>query len=189
MTFEDLQRVNAEIKTTPIKNKEYAEVPQRVEAFRKLHPEGAIETDCVVNGDLCIARTTIKDSDGRILATGTAYEEKGSNYINKTSFIENAETSAVGRALGFAGIGSAASIASADEVLHAIELQETEKKKKQKITDIQAKSLHDRCGGDKDLEGFLLKQIRFKAWSELTIEAFEWINANWNAQVEKYKAH
>lgn len=189
MTYEELQKVNAEIKTTNIKGKDYAEVPERVTAFRKVCPNGAIETEYTLNGNICICKTTIKDSEGKTLATGIAYEKEGSNYINKTSYIENAETSAVGRALGFAGFGIAASIASADEVMHAIEQQEAEKKKKQKISDIDAKSLHDRCGGNKDLEAFLLKQIRFKNWSDLTYEAYEWINANWKAQVEKYEAH
>jgi len=189
MTFEDLAKVNADIKTTNIKGKEYAEVPERVTAFRKVCPNGAIETEYTLAGNVCICKATIRDDERRILATGIAYEKEGSNYINKTSYIENAETSAVGRALGFAGFGIAASIASADEVRHAIELQDADKKKKQKITDIEAKSLHDRCGGNGDLEAFLLGQIRFKAWSELTYEAYEWINANWQAQVEKYKAH
>ncbi|MCQ2771082.1 MAG: hypothetical protein MJ236_04705, partial [Clostridia bacterium] len=50
-------------------------------------------------------------------------EKESSSFINKTSFIENCETSAVGRALGFAGIGSKTSIASAEEVRNAINNQ------------------------------------------------------------------
>ena len=49
-----------------------------------------------------------------------AYEKEGSTFINKTSYIENCETSAVGRALGFLGIGIDGSVASADEVKTAI---------------------------------------------------------------------
>ena len=64
-------------------------------------------------------KAIIKDSDGNIKSTGYAYEKEGSTFINKTSFIENAETSAVGRALGFLGIGIDAAIASADEVQNA----------------------------------------------------------------------
>ena len=57
--------------------------------------------------------------------TGHAMEEIGSSQINKTSALENCETSAVGRALGFAGYGSVESIASGDEVAHAIKQQES----------------------------------------------------------------
>ena len=124
ITFEDLQKANALIKTTPVKGKEYAEVPQRVKAFRSLFPTGTISTEIVsIDGDMCVIHATIS-VDGVILGEGTAYEREGSSYINKTSFIENCETSAVGRALGFAGFGSDASIASAEEVTNAIEQQD-----------------------------------------------------------------
>ena len=188
MTYEELQKVNAEIKTTNIKGKDYAEVPERVTAFRKVCPNGAIETEYTLNGNICICKATIKDSEGKTLATGIAYEKEGSNYINKTSYIENAETSAVGRALGFAGFGIAASIASADEVMHAIEQQEVEKKKKQKISDTDAKSLHDRCGGNKDLEGFLLNAMGAKRFEDLIYERYNILVQNWDAYVSKYEA-
>lgn len=186
MTYEELQKANAEIKTTNIKGKDYAEVPERVTAFRKVCPNGAIETEYTLNGNICICKATIKDSEGKTLATGIAYEKEGSNYINKTSYIENAETSAVGRALGFAGFGIAASIASADEVMHAIEQQEAEKKKKQKISDIDAKSLHDRCGGNKDLEGFLLNAMGVKRFEDLIYERYNILVQNWGKYVSKY---
>jgi hypothetical protein len=188
MTYEELQKANADIKTTNIKGKEYAEVPERVTAFRKVCPNGAIETEYTLNGNICICKATIKDNEGKTLATGIAYEKEGSNYINKTSYIENAETSAVGRALGFAGFGIAASIASADEVMHAIEQQEVEKKKKQKISDIDAKSLHDRCGGNKDLEGFLLNAMGVKRFEDMTYERYGILVQNWDAYVSKYEA-
>ena len=59
-----------------------------------------------------------------MLATGYAFERQDASNINKTSFIENCETSAVGRALGFIGLGSEKSIASAEEVDNAIKTQE-----------------------------------------------------------------
>lgn len=124
ISYEDLQKANALIKTTPVKGKEYAEVPQRVKAFRSLFPTGTISTEVVmIENDLCVMHATVA-VDGVILGEGTAYEREGSSYINKTSFIENCETSAVGRALGFAGFGSDASIASAEEVANAIEQQD-----------------------------------------------------------------
>ena len=59
----------------------------------------------------------------RLLGTGTAYEKENSTFINKTSYIENCETSAVGRALAMCGIGIDTSIASAEEVQNAINNQ------------------------------------------------------------------
>lgn len=126
MTFEDIQKVNKGLKTIPIKGKDYVEVNKRVIAFRQLYPEGSISTkaELAAFGDgVIIIRAEIRDGEGRLLSTGYAFEEKGSSNINKTSFVENAETSAVGRALGFLGIGIDTSIASYEEVSHAIEQQ------------------------------------------------------------------
>ena len=64
------------------------------------------------------------DSKEVVLGQGTAYEKEGSSNINRTSYIENCETSAVGRALGMAGFGIDTSIASAEEVSGAIAQQE-----------------------------------------------------------------
>jgi len=122
ITFEDLQRVNETIRTTEIKGKEYAEVNQRIKAFRMLYPNGIIETEMLSNENgVCIFRAKIYGHT--LLATGTAYEKEDSTFINKTSYIENCETSAVGRALGMAGFGIDTSVASAEEVQNAINNQ------------------------------------------------------------------
>ena len=119
ITYEDLQKANALIKTTDVKGKEYAEVPQRVKAFRSLYPQGTISTEIVkIENGMCVIHA-VAAVDGVILGEGTAYEMEGSSFINKTSYIENCETSAVGRALGFAGFGIDTSIASAEEVMNA----------------------------------------------------------------------
>lgn len=124
MDWQGLVKANAAIRTTNIKGKEYAEVNQRVKAFRTLYPEGFITTEILCReGGLCIIRATVGHyTDGKsvILATGTAYEKEGSSQINRTSYIENCETSAVGRALGMAGFGIDTSIASADEMNNAL---------------------------------------------------------------------
>ena len=67
-----------------------------------------------------LMKTTIKDSEGIIKSTGLAHEVQEASYINKTSYIENCETSAVGRALAMLAIGIDTSMASADEVEIAI---------------------------------------------------------------------
>lgn len=121
--YEDLEKVNQTIRTTDIKGKEYAEVNQRIKAFRMLFPEGLIETELVSNIDgVCIFRAYIYN-DNNLLATGTAYEKENSTFINKTSYIENCETSAIGRALGIAGFGIDTSVASYEEVQNAINNQ------------------------------------------------------------------
>lgn len=129
MTFEELQKANEQIKTTDIKGKNYAEVNQRIKAFRMLFPNGTISTDILsLEGGVCIMKATITDEEGKVLGTGTAYENEGSSFINKTSYIENCETSAVGRALGMCGIGIDVSVASYEEVQNAINQQELSKK-------------------------------------------------------------
>lgn len=123
MTFEDLQRVNKRLGTMDIKGKAYVQVNERVKAFRELYPEGSIQTQLVSDENgVCTIKALIMIGD-LVLATGYAQEKESSSYINKTSYIENCETSAVGRALGFLGIGIDTSIASAEEVDTAIRNQ------------------------------------------------------------------
>lgn len=123
MTFEDLQRVNKRLGTMDIKGKAYVLVNERVKAFRELYPEGSIQTQLVSDENgVCTIKASVMIGD-LVLATGYAQEKESSSYINKTSYIENCETSAVGRALGFLGIGIDTSIASAEEVDTAIRNQ------------------------------------------------------------------
>ena len=131
--YEDLERANKTIKTTDIKGKEYAEVNQRIKAFRMVYPEGVIFTNIESNENgVCLIKAQVGfyDEDGSVkwLGEGHAYEKENSSFINKTSYIENCETSAVGRALGMAGFGIDMSVASAEEVKNAILQQEVENK-------------------------------------------------------------
>lgn len=125
MKYLDLAIANETIKTTDIKGREYAEVNQRIKAFRMIYPQGSIVTQMLSNENgVCVFKATVGTDDGVILGTGTAYEKEDSSFINKTSYIENCETSAVGRALGMAGFGIDVSVASAEEVANAIQNQE-----------------------------------------------------------------
>lgn len=134
VTFEDIQRVNETIVTTDIKGKEYAEVNQRIKAFRMLYPTGSITTEMLNNENgICVFKATVTDGVGCVLATGTAYEKENSTFINKTSYIENCETSAIGRALGIAGFGIDTSVASAEEVQNAMANQVTVKTKEEAL--------------------------------------------------------
>lgn len=119
MKYEDIVKVNSEMAFTPIKGKNYAEVNKRVDAFRKLFPEGTIETEMIAcDGGVCVFKAKVYNGD-TLLGTGHAYEKEGSSFINETSYIENCETSAVGRALSWLGLGIEASIASYEEVANA----------------------------------------------------------------------
>ena len=119
---------NHQFKTTNIKGKQYVEVNERVKAFKSLSEfkDMSLETEIIqLTDDSCVIKAIVKDKDGRVLATGMAQEDKTSSRINQTSYVENCETSAIGRALGFMGIGIDTSIATADEVDMAIKKQES----------------------------------------------------------------
>lgn len=131
----DLAIANELIKTTDIKGKEYAEVNQRIKAFRSVYPQGTINTTMLSNENgVCVFKAQVISEDGTLLATGTAYEKEDSSFINKTSYIENCETSAIGRALGIAGFGIDVSVASAEEVQNAIQNQEPTKEEAEEYT-------------------------------------------------------
>ena len=124
MNYEQLKKANEALKTIDFKGKGYAQVNERVKAFRMVCPNGSITTEIVSMEDGVVTmRATVLEEDGTVLATGYAQEKESSSYINKTSYIENCETSAVGRALGFAGIGIDGSMASADELANALNNQ------------------------------------------------------------------
>lgn len=117
-TYEEIKAANATIELTDIKGKKYAAVSQRIKAFRMVYPNGAIVTEKTRDTDeLCefTARVYAEFPD-KLIGTGTAYETVGSSNINRTSYIENCETSAVGRALGMCGFGVDTNVASADEM-------------------------------------------------------------------------
>lgn len=122
---EELKAANEHIKTIPIRNKDYAQVAERIKAFRDLCVNGQIVTEILsLEKGIVTMKATILDEKGNILATGHAQEDQSKGMINKTSFIENCETSAVGRALANCGFGIDAGVASAEEVQNAIAIQE-----------------------------------------------------------------
>ena len=113
-------------KTTSIKGKQYVEVNQRLLYFRSesAYAGWSLDTELVdLQHDRCCMKAVIRDADGRIRAVGHASEDRTSSMINKTSYVENCETSAWGRALANLGIGIETSIASSNEVEMAIAQQ------------------------------------------------------------------
>lgn len=120
-----LKEANRNIETLSIKDKQYAPVNERLKAFRSVYPKGRVKSEMLsLENGVVLFEATIYDNEGNNIANAHAYEKEDSSFINKTSFIENAETSAIGRALGIAGFGIDVSVASADEVTNAIENQE-----------------------------------------------------------------
>lgn len=165
MTFEELKKANELIATINLKGKEYAEVNQRVKAFRFLFPEGTILTKMEhYDGETVIFSATAYNG-AEVLSKGTAWEKFGTSNVNRFSALENAETSAVGRCLGFLGLGIDTSIASAEEIQNA-ELNEPLEDKY--ITALKEKL---KKHGVKATELKALKDI--KALSELTIEVWQ----------------
>lgn len=105
-----------------IHGKEYKTVAKRVDEFRKEYKtEYAIITELVSRDDdsvVMVAKIISKEND-RVVATGYAEEMRSASQINRTSALENCETSAIGRALANFGLGGG-EYASADEVANAI---------------------------------------------------------------------
>ena len=174
--YEDIKKANESIQTTDIKGKNYAEVNQRIKAFRMVYPDGFISTNMASNDNgVCIFRAEVGYLDpeyGRIvLATGTAYEKEGSTFINKTSYIENCETSAVGRALGMAGFGIDISVASAEEVQNAMLQQkqgDIEAKKHEKLRPTDITAIKKRFTTKEQQEN-ILQHFNIDKWEEMEV--------------------
>lgn len=107
----------------PIHGKQYKTVAYRVNEFRSQYPEYTVSTELVeANETLVVMKAGISNEQGRLLATGFAEEVRAASKINRTSALENAETSAIGRALAALGLAGT-EYASADEVANAITQQ------------------------------------------------------------------
>jgi len=114
------------MKTINIKGKEYITVNERLIYFRSqasFKGWQIIETIVSIDDKEGIFKVSLFNDKGHEIASAHAQEYRDSSYINKTSFVENGFTSALGRALGYLGIGIDTSIASADEVKNAVSNQ------------------------------------------------------------------
>lgn len=182
MEYKDLEKVNSEISYIDVKGKNYADVANRVKAFRKLFPNGAIITEIVsLEEGICVMKTKCFDEAGNVLATGTAYEKEGSSFINKTSYIENCETSAVGRALGFLGIGVENDIASVQEVLNAEQQQVAEAY----ITKTMITALKQKCKNENVKEEIILELCKVESFEVIKNKTYRNLMDNWSKVLEK----
>ena len=111
-----------------IRGKEYKTVALRVAEFREKYPNYYLTTEIVkIDDDQCIIKAYVgqhkDDGSVQTFATGHAQEFRKASQINGTSYVENCETSAIGRALACLGIGGT-EFASANEVVNAIHQQD-----------------------------------------------------------------
>lgn len=193
--FEKIKKANESIVTTDIKGKEYAEVNQRIKAFRMCYPNGTITTDIInLENGVVTMKAVISNEEGVVIGTGYAQEKENSTFINKTSYIENCETSAVGRALGMCGFGIDTSVASYEEVMNAMENQKEEPKKpayhkqpkqeasQSKITYCTKEQLEILNRQDEPVKAFALKKFNVASLDKLTSDQATFII---NSMIEK----
>ena len=125
-----------------IHGKQYHTVAKRVQDFRESYADYSLTTEIAVrDGDIVVMKATITNNEGCVIATGHAEEDRTKGNINRTSALENAETSAIGRALAAFGIGGT-EFASANEVQNAIHQQN---EKPATITEAQQTEIMDLC--------------------------------------------
>jgi hypothetical protein len=107
---------------------DYVPVAERLEKFYQTFPEGRVTTAIVEHSSesgfvLMRAEVYRSADDAAPAATGHAFEVRGESYVNKTSYVENAETSAVGRALALLGFEVKRGIASREEIQKTARMQ------------------------------------------------------------------
>ena len=114
----------ADMKTIKVNHgKAYAEVGERVKAFKEKYGDsGSIITTFIQNDEQKVVSMTQCIVNGVILGTGHAEEIRGSTQVNKSSALENCETSSIGRAVSFATgfMSDGSKIASTEEIQNAI---------------------------------------------------------------------
>ena len=133
-------------KAINIKGKEYVMVKDRITYFNETYPNGSIDTGVESdNGKEIVfyAMVTPDVSNPDRTFTGYAGGIRGGSGVDSTSAIENAETSAVGRALAMMGIGIIDSVASVDEI-NKVSIH-------QKIDSGVSRGITDTQGGDSEL--------------------------------------
>lgn len=159
------------MKTINIKGKEYITVNERLKHFRTEPTfKGWQICEQLVHIDEKegIFKVTICDTKGVEMASAHSQEYRDSSYINKTSFVENGFTSALGRALGYLGIGIDTSIASANEVQNAVKNQNKDDKKWLTEAQFNATLKATKEQAEKVLAGFKMK----KEYREQLIKKF-----------------
>jgi len=147
-----------------IHGREYETVALRVQKFKSAYPNHALTTEVLTRDEDCVVmKASIYNPEGRLIATGHAEEYRKASTINKTSALENAETSAIGRALAAFGLGGT-EFATADEVANAISQQRAAQAVQQPIAFLSlAPKLQDLCNALFDISEQLPDVAKEKA--------------------------
>jgi hypothetical protein len=134
--------------------KDYITVNERILKFYELYPQGRINTELISwnDGIIIMKAYAYRDETNVISSTGHAFEKEGSSYINKTSALENCETSVVGRCLANLGLEIKRGVASREEVENAVSAQQILKDEKDVPAPSSLKAKYQLGKGD--LEGF-----------------------------------
>ena len=150
------------MKTINIKGKEYITVNERLIYFRnrdEFKGFGIKEDIVSIDDTEGIFKVTIYDSNGEPIVSAHAQEYRDSSYINKTSFVENGFTSALGRALGYLGIGIDTSIASANEVQNAVTNQKSDNREWLNESQLNATLKGTKDQAEKVLISYKMKKV------------------------------
>ena len=167
-----------------IHGKEYVTVAERVAEFHKIYKDQtkSIITEIIQFKDgIVVVKAVVKV--GEEVYVGHAYEDIGSSPITETSSLEVAETSALGRAMGFLNIGLDVSkeIASAEEVSTAINKQQKPPSKPEKV-DLSGDGWRD------EPIGFKKGKNEGKSYREVDEETLIWIINDCKVETWKQKA-
>ena len=167
-----------------IHGKEYVTVAERVAEFHKIYKDQtkSIITEIIQFKDgIVVVKAVVKV--GEEVYVGHAYEDIGSSPITETSSLEVAETSALGRAMGFLNIGLDVSkeIASAEEVATAINKQQKPPSKPEKV-DLSGDGWRD------EPIGFKKGKNEGKSYREVDEETLIWIINDCKVETWKQKA-
>lgn len=143
---------------------DYKTVALRINEFRAKHPERTIETKLIFQDEhKVIMRARILDGEN-LISTGYAEEVRDSTNVNITSAMENAETSAVGRALAFYGLAGT-EIRSADEMSDALIAQGIKQATQRLVDHNEAWKRNE--GSVHSIKGHLRDERLSAAWEEL----------------------
>lgn len=183
------------MKTIKIKGNDYVTVNERVIEFRKQHPLWRITTRILEHSEGSVMMIAeIADEQGNIIGDGYAYEKQSWGGVNKFKYIENCQTSAVGRAIGLGlGIGIDTAIASAEEMETVTSIDEKEVLKEEKKKDIttwltkeQKKEIETLIQSDKiqEAKDYVNKYCKApfgmkKDWREELVEAIKQAENSW----------
>lgn len=177
-------------KAIDIKGKNYVMVANRVIYFNDHYPDASITTEMlsVPEADTVMFKATVTP-DGKRFFTGHSQATWGDGMVNKTAALENAETSAVGRALAFMGIGVIDSIASVDEIAKAKgpgpkdktadEYADSFENPESRLPQVRWRALESACkanGHSSQAQGAFLATYNCVQWSDMKNKDFQRAN-------------